>query len=66
VVELAAFAKAAELAIAPVKEELDRSDLVRRRSADFNGATHGEELPAAHDVPVEVEGWLCAGAITPG
>src|SRR5439155_23816907 len=37
-----------------------------RRSSDLDLAAHREESPAAHEVPVEVEGWLWAGAIAPG
>ena len=62
--ELAPFLEAAEPVISFVEEALDLARFVRSRSFDLDGAAHGDE--GAHDVPVEVDGWLCAGRIPPG
>jgi hypothetical protein len=62
--ELALCSETAEAAIALVEEALDLARHVRSHSFDLDGAAHGEKR--AHEVPVEVEGWLCAGVIPPG
>ena len=52
--------------ISLAKEPLDCPDFAGGCSSDLDLAAHREESPAAHEVPVEVEGWLWAGAIAPG